>query len=46
MVKEIASTAYRVTGMARAQPFHEGLPGLAPTTNFQGTWIECKVSAP
>ena len=45
MVKEIAFSAYRVTDMARAQPFHEGLPGLKPTANFQGRWIECKASA-
>ena len=43
MVKEIAFTACRVTDMARAQQSYEGLPGLTPTTNFQGMWIEYEI---
>ena len=45
MVKEIAFTAYRVTDMARAQKFYEGLLGLTRTTDFRGVWVEYEIGA-
>ena len=43
MIKEIAFTAYRVTDMARARKFYEGLLGLAPATNYQERWVEYEI---
>ena len=40
MIKEIAFTAYRVTDMARARGFYEGVLGLTVETNFDEKWIE------
>ena len=43
MIKEIAFTAYRVTDMARAQKFYEGLLGLTQTTNYRDAWVEYEI---
>ena len=40
MIKEIAFTAYRVTDMARARAFYEGVLGLSVETNFDDKWVE------
>ncbi|MBY0471976.1 VOC family protein [bacterium] len=38
--KKVAFTCYPVQDMARAQAFYEGVLGLIPGDNFQGTWQE------
>ena len=46
MIKEIAFTAFRVTDLARAQAFYEGVLGLdQPTTEYGGVWIEYEIGA-
>ena len=45
MIKEIAFTAYRVTDMAQAQKFYEGLLGLQPASNYGGVWVENEIGA-
>ena len=40
MIKEIAFTAYRVTDIARARAFYEGVLGLTVESNFGDQWIE------
>ena len=40
MITEIAFTAYRVTDMARARGFYEGVLGLKVETNYGDQWIE------
>ncbi len=45
MIKEIAFTAFRVTDLAKARAFYEGVLGLAVTTEYGGVWIEYEIGA-
>ena len=45
MSKEIAFTAYRVTDMAQARKFYEGLPGLKPASHHGGVRVEYEIGA-
>ena len=45
MIKKIAFTAYRVTDLARAKAFYEGVLGLVVTTEYGGVWIEYEIGA-
>lgn len=45
MITEIAFTAFRVTDLARARAFYEGVLGLTATTEYGGVWIEYEIGA-
>ena len=45
MITEIAFTAFRVTDLAKARAFYEGVLGLTLTTEYGGVWIEYDIGA-
>ena len=48
-IKEIAFTAYAVNDMAKSRAFYEGVLGLKPNDEFDGTgnpdWVEYNIGA-
>ena len=45
MITEIAFTAFRVTDLARARAFYEGVLGLTVSNEYGGVWIEYDIGA-
>ena len=45
MITEIAFTAFRVTDLARARAFYEGVLGLPVSNEYGGVWIEYDIGA-
>ncbi len=45
MITEIAFTAFRVTDLAKARAFYEGVLGLTVSNEYGGVWIEYDIGA-
>ena len=45
MITEIAFTAFRVTDLARARAFYEGVLGLTVSAEYGGVWVEYEIGA-